>query len=403
MINIYQLFPRLFGNRNTSFKPDGDKNENGCGHLGDIDNRAIEALSELGFTHIWLTGILHHATQTGYPDLNLGANHPDITKGKAGSPYSITDYYDLDPDLATNPAERMKEFDMLLQRIHDRGMKAIIDFVPNHLSREYHSHRTDIEQFGAHDDRNVAFSPNNNFYYCPGQDFVPPVQNSGIHYSESPAKATGNDVFRPNPSINDWYDTVKLNYGVDYSNGSKHFDPIPDTWHKMLQIVEFWCGKGVDGFRVDMAEMVPVEFWKWLIANVKGQHNVVFIAEIYRPELYNCFIEAGFDYLYDKVGFYNTIEPILMGNAPASNISDIWKNLDDNTDKMLRFMENHDEKRLASPHFLNDANAAKPAMALAALMNKSPLMIYSGQACGEPALGAQGYSGDDGRTSIFDY
>lgn len=403
MINIYQLFPRLFGNKNTTNKFNGSKTENGCGRFDDIDDKVLETLSETGFSHIWLTGILRHATQTDYSSIGLKPNHPDITKGLAGSPYSVTDYYDLDPDLATNTVERMTEFDNLVKRIHDHGMKVIMDFVPNHLSREYHSHRTDIEQFGADDDKNIAFSPNNNFYYCPGQNFVTPMQNSGIPYSESPAKATGNDIFRPNPSINDWYDTVKLNYGVDYSDGSKHFEPTPDTWHKMLKIVDFWCSKGVDGFRVDMAEMVPVEFWKWLIANIKDKYNVVFIAEIYRPELYNSFIEAGFDYLYDKVGFYNTVEPVLMGNSPASALSDVWKNLDGNDDRMLRFMENHDEKRLASPHFLGDANAAKPAMALAALMNKGPLMIYNGQACGEPALGAQGYSGDDGRTSIFDY
>ena len=403
MINIYQLFPRLFGNKNTANKFNGSKTENGCGRFNDIDNDVLKKLAETGFSHIWLTGILRHATQTDYSSIGLKQNHPDITKGKAGSPYSITDYYDLDPDLAVNPADRMYEFGQLVERIHQHGMKVIIDFVPNHLSREYHSQNIDIEQFGANDDKTVVFSSNNNFYYCPGQVFVSPAKNDGSSYGEQPAKATGNDVFSPNPSINDWYDTVKLNYGIDYSNGSRHFDPIPDTWHKMLHIVRHWCAKGVDGFRVDMAEMVPVEFWRWLIANVREGYNPLFIAEIYRPELYNSFLEAGFDYLYDKVDFYNTIEPILMGNSPASAVSSIWKNINGNDDKMLRFMENHDEKRLASPHFLGDANSAKPAMALAALMNKGPLMIYNGQACGEPALGAQGYSGDDGRTSIFDY
>lgn len=403
MINIYQLFPRLFGNRNTNPKYDGDINENGCGHFDDINDNILKTLSDLGFTHIWLTGILRHATQTEHSTIGLKPNHPDITKGKAGSPYSITDYYDLDPDLAINPAERMSEFDQLIKRIHKHGLKVIMDFVPNHLSREYHSQKSDIEQFGAHDDKNVFFSPNNNFYYCPGQSFASPLHNNDTAYSEIPAKATGNDVFRPDPSVNDWYDTVKLNYGVDYSDGSRHFDPIPDTWNKMLHIVKYWCYKGVDGFRVDMAEMVPVEFWRWMIANVRENYDILFIAEIYQPALYNSFIEAGFDYLYDKIDFYNIVEQVLAGNRPASAISDVWKNLNGNDDRMLRFMENHDEKRLASPHFLGDANAARPAMVLAALMNKGPMMIYNGQACGEPALGATGYSGDDGRTSIFDY
>lgn len=403
MINIYQLFPRLFGNRNTHCVKHGSIIENGCGHFVNIDDNALKALSGLGFSHIWLTGVLRHATQTEYNDIGLKGNHPDITKGKAGSPYSITDYYDLDPDLAETPSERMSEFEQLVDRIHSFGIKVIIDFVPNHLSREYHSHRDDIEQFGKHDNDKVFFSPDNNFYYCPGQDFVAPVATCDDAYHETPAKATGNDVFRPNPSINDWYDTVKLNYGIDYGDGSRHFDHIPDTWNKMLHIVKFWCSKGVDGFRVDMAEMVPVEFWRWMIADVKSAYNVLFIAEIYQPGLYSGFIEAGFDYLYDKMDFYNTVERVMTGNASASAISDVWKSLNGYDDKMLRFMENHDEKRLASPHFLGDAYVARPAMVLAALMNKGPLMIYNGQACGEPALGAQGYSGDDGRTSIFDY
>ena len=403
MINIYQLFPRLFGNRNTYCVQHGSISENGCGHFADIDENALRSLSGLGFSHIWLTGVLRHATQTEYNDIGLKANHPDITKGKAGSPYSITDYYDLDPDLAENPGERMLEFERLVDRIHSFGMKVIMDFVPNHLSREYHSHRGDIEQFGERDDDKVFFSPDNNFYYCPGQDFIAPATTCDDAYHETPAKATGNDVFCPNPSVNDWYDTVKLNYGIDYGDGSRHFEPTPDTWNKMLNIVKFWCAKGVDGFRVDMAEMVPVEFWRWLIANVKSAYNVLFIAEIYQPGLYSGFIEAGFDYLYDKMDFYNTVERVMTGNASASAISDVWKSLNGYDDKMLRFMENHDEKRLASPHFLGDAYAARPAMVLAALMNKGPLMIYNGQACGEPALGAQGYSGDDGRTSIFDY
>ena len=403
MINIYQLFPRLFGNMTSANKPNGNKNDNGCGLLSDIDNSTLQTLAEAGFSHIWLTGILRHATLTGYSTIGLKPNHPDITKGLAGSPYSVTDYYDIDPDLAADPANRMNQFDDLVKRIHDHGMKVIIDFVPNHLSREYLSQNTDIEQFGAHDDTNVFFSPNNNFYYCVGQGFTSPSPKGDTPYTEFPAKATGNDIFRPDPSANDWYDTAKLNYGIDYGDGSRHFDPIPDTWHKMLHIVRYWCSKGVDGFRVDMAEMVPVEFWKWLITIIKESFDTVFIAEIYRTELYNSFICAGFDYLYDKVGFYNTVESVLVGDTPASAISQIWKDLDGNDDRMLRFMENHDEKRLASPHFLGNADAAKPAMALAALMNKGPLMIYNGQACGEPAIGAQGYSGDDGRTSIFDY
>lgn len=356
-MNIYQLFPRLFGNKNTEIHFDGSKSENGCGTFSDIDKTALNALKNMGITHIWLTGIIHHAT--------AGETHPDITKGKAGSPYAVTDYYDIDHDLGT-----FADLEALVNRIHCQGMKVIIDFIPNHVARECKG----FEE--------------RNFYILEGQEFAAPTGNG---YKEFPAKATGNDVFSPTPSINDWYDTIKLNYNER------------DTWEKMLNILKFWCNKGVDGFRVDMAEMVPVKFWQWAIAELRKNYNPILIAEIYQPALYQPFIDAGFDYLYDKVGLYNTLENILRNGQRADSITQVWKNLNGLDGKMLRFMENHDEVRLASPHFVGNAFAALPAVALSALMNKGPFMIYNGQENGEEAIGALGYSGDDGRTSIFDY
>ena len=360
-MNIYQLFPRLFGNKQTEFQMNGSKAENGCGTFNDIDHTAIEAIKDLGFTHIWLTGVLEHASEST-------KTHSDITKGRAGSPYAVTDYHAVDPDLGT-----MADFEQLVQRIHEKGMKVIIDFIPNHLARQ-------SKGFDAC-----------NFYYCEGQAFVSPRRISEQPYEEFPAKATGNNVFAPNPSINDWYDTVKLNY-------DEH-----DTWEKMLEILRFWCEKDVDGFRMDMAEMVPVAFWQWVITHLRKDYRPVMIAEIYQPDLYKPFLDAGFDYLYDKVGLYNTLERVLCEGREAKEISEVWKDLHDLDDHMLRFMENHDEKRLASPQFVGDAFAALPAVSLSALMNKGPFMVYNGQESGENAIGEVGYSGDDGRTSIFDY
>ena len=360
-MNIYQLFPRLFGNKQTDFHFNGSKTENGCGTFKDIDEIALGAIKDLGFTHIWLTGILEHASES------VGT-HPDITKGRAGSPYAVTDYHTVDPDLGT-----MDDFEQLVSRIHNIGMKVVIDFIPNHLARQ-----------------NKGFD-SCNFYYCEGQTFVSPRRISEQPYEEFPAKATGNNVFSPCPSINDWYDTVKLNYDSR------------DTWEKMLEILRFWCAKQVDGFRVDMAEMVPVAFWQWLIENLRKDYRPMMIAEIYQPILYKPFLEAGFDYLYDKVGLYNTLERVLCEGHEAKEISQVWKDLDEMDAHMLRFMENHDEKRLASPQFVGDAFAALPAVALSALMNTGPFMVYNGQESGENAVGEMGYSGDDGRTSIFDY
>ncbi len=417
-MNIYQLFVRTFGNKNTSPLFDGDKSQNGCGTFANINDNALESLKSLGVTHIWLTGVIRHSSMTSYPELGIKSTHPQITKGKAGSPYSIMDYYDIDPDLAVNPQNRMEEFEETLNRIHEKGMKVIMDFIPNHLAREYKSlcKPYDVEEFGEYDNKNVSFAKDNNFYYCPNQEFVIPSQqstdnsatqqlsNSATQYQESPAKASGNDVFSSHPSVNDWYDAVKLNYGVDYQNDhTKHFDTIPNTWYKMLNIMQYWCEKGVDGFRVDMAEMVPVEFWRWAINELRESHDAIMIAEIYQPHLYKEYVNAGFDYLYDKVGLYNTLENIYRYGQRADTITGVWNSLQGLGDVMLRFMENHDEVRLASKHFVGDAFRALPAVAMSALMNRGPFMVYNGQESGEDAEEAVGFSGDDGRTSIFDY
>ena len=331
-----------------------------CGTFSDINDDEIERIKSLSVSHIWLTGVIRHS---GWRDTN-----PVVTKGKAGSPYAIVDYYDIDPDLADNEANRMEEFEKTVERIHNHGLKVIIDLVPNHLAREYKGDFTD-----------------ENFYILPNQKFVAPTQN-GNEYYEFPAKATGNDVFSPAPSRSDWYDTVKLNYGNI------------DTWHKMLKIMQFWCSKGVDGFRCDMAEMVPVEFWRWAICELRKSFNVTMIAEIYQPNLYQSYVEAGFNYLYDKVGLYNTLENIYRYGQRADTISDVWKGLNGLDDNMLRFMENHDEVRLASRFFMQKPENAFPFVALSALMNRGPFMIYNGQEYGEDAADS-----DNGRTSIFDY
>ena len=419
-MNIYQLFVRTFGNKNKDVVFDGDKSQNKCGTFADINDKALDALMALGITHIWLTGVIRHSSMTAYPELGIKSSNPLITKGKAGSPYSIMDYYDIDPDLAVNPQNRMEEFEDVMQRIHDKGLKVIIDFIPNHLAREYKSlcKPMYVEDFGVNDNKNIAFAKDNNFYYCPNQQLVIPGQQTTVtelvevpwlrqaqptQFLEFPAKASGNDVFSPKPSVNDWYDTVKLNYGVDYQNNDRCFEPIPNTWYKMLDIMTYWCEKGVDGFRVDMAEMVPVEFWRWSINMLRENYEPIMIAEIYQPHLYKEFIYAGFDYLYDKVGLYNTLENIYRYGQRADSITKVWNELQGLGDVMLRFMENHDELRLASEHFIGDAFKALPAVAMAALMNRGPFMIYNGQESGENAKGAPGFSGDDGRTSIFDY
>jgi len=401
---IYQLLPRLFTNKSINYKIDGTLKHNGSGKFNHIDQDLIARLKTLGLSHIWLTGIIRHSTRTDYSKYNLPASNSAIVKGEAGSPYAISDYYDVCPDLAVKIQNRMAEFEHLISRIHDNQLEVIIDFVPNHVSRDYLSRNKPINtpDLGQDDDNNQEFSPDNNFYYLPNQEVV--IENSSGRYTELPGKATGNDVFHSRPGDHDWYETIKLNYGIDYHDQSKHFTPIPATWHRMLEILTYWAEKNVDGFRCDMAEMVPTEFWRFAISKVKQAFpHLIFIAEIYQENLYDQYLDAGFDYLYDKEGFYNSIRGIIQTNESTQIISDLWKKLDGNDDKMLRFLENHDEQRLPSGFFAGNPWPGIPGMALACLMNRNPVMIYMGQEVGEPAIGATGFSDDDGRTSIFDY
>ena len=410
-IVIYQIFTRLFGNEEVRNEYNGTIEQNGCGKMDDITNQALHDIKKLGATHVWYTGVIAHASQTDYSAYGMPANHPSVVKGKAGSPYAIRDYYDIDPDLAVDVEKRMEEFEKLVKRTHDNGLKVIIDFVPNHVARQYHSiaKPLGVHDLGADDDNTKTFSPDNNFYYVPGTQLGGEVDlNDPVHgmYIEKPAKATGNNRFDAWPNKNDWYETVKLNYGVDYMNNTgNHFDPVPDTWKKMRDILLFWSSKGIDGFRCDMAEMVPCEFWGWVIPQIKQKHaKLTFIAEVYNPNEYRNYIHNGhFDYLYDKVGLYDTLRALTCGYASATAITGCWQSVNDIQSHMLNFLENHDEQRIASEFFAGDARKALPALIVSACMNTNPMMIYFGQELGEPGMDSEGFSGRDGRTTIFDY
>lgn len=411
-IIIYQIFTRLFGNTNSTRKENGTIEENGCGKMNGFTPSVLRRIKDLGITHVWYTGIIRHATTTDYSAYGIPRQHPAVVKGNAGSPYAITDYYDIDPDLAVNVDKRMHEFENLVKRTHAAGLKIIIDFVPNHVARQYKSTAKPkgVADFGEDDDTSKHFYPMNNFYYCPGTDFAPDIDlyhGCEEPYQEFPAKATGNDCFSNRPGKNDWYETVKLNYGVDYCDAggmSKHFYPTPDTWTKMRDILLFWAGKGVDGFRCDMAEMVPSEFWKWVTAEVnKKFKHLIFIGEVYNPARYREYIHAGFTYLYDKVGMYDCMRDVICGHRAAAEITRQWQYTDDIADNMLYFLENHDEQRLASDFFAGNGKKGIPALIVNTMMRKNPFMIYAGQEYGEHGMDKEGFSGKDGRTTIFDY
>ena len=423
---VYQVLPRVFDNKNLTRKCGGTIEENGCGKLNNFTPSVLKNIREMGFSHVWYTGVIRHATMTDYSAYGIPRQHPAVVKGKAGSPYAITDYYDIDPDLAVNVDKRMEEFEKLVNRTHRAGLKMIIDFVPNHVARQYKSicKPEGVRDLGEDDNTDMGFDPlNNNFYYCPGQTFTPyfDLYNGEKEpYTECPAKATGNDHFDNAPGRNDWYETVKLNYGVDYYAGqtpsalqSAEFivqsaesgvECLQSTWRKMLDILLFWSSKGVDAFRCDMAEMVPAAFWAWATAEVRRQYpHIVFIGEVYNPQEYRHYLASGFDYLYDKVGMYDAMRDVICHRRNTDAITWAWQQTDDIRQHMLYFLENHDEQRIASDFFAADGEKAIPALVVNALMQQNPFMVYCGQEWGERGMDKEGFSGHDGRTTIFDY
>lgn len=417
---LYQMLVRLFGNENQTNTYYGSKEENGVGKFNDITSTALAEIKKLGVSHIWYTGVLEHATMTDYTAYGIALDDGDVVKGRAGSPYAIKDYYDVDPDLAINIDQRVEEFEALIKRTHALDLKVVIDFVPNHVARNYISDKkpSDVSDFGENDNKNEAFNANNDFYYIPEESFHTPTEGIAFpqfngdsrdgNFDETPAKATGNNTFSASPSTQDWYETVKLNYGVNYLNSEKtYFTPIPPVWTKTKAILLYWAEKGIDGFRCDMAEMVPVEFWNWVIPQLKIEYpEIIFIAEAYNPMVYKEYLTTGkFDYLYDKVGLYDALKPLIKNeeSADVKLIRNSKEVIQGYQNQFLSFLENHDEERIASKGFADNPIYAQPAMVISATISGGPIMIYFGQEVGEPGKGNEGYGTEDNRTTIFDY
>ena len=307
-MQIYQVLPRLFKS----------------GRFSAFDAPTLEWIKGLGFSHIWYTGIPRHSFGKDY------------VKGDLGSPYSIIDYYDVNPYLADSEDERIEEFKQLVSRTHAAGMKVLIDFVPNHVSPDYSDSHGGIRTLGCCD--------------------------------------------------YDWTDTEKIDYGQRAN------------WDALAAILDYWCSLGVDGFRCDMVELVPVDFFHFLTGRIRQSWpDTIFIGEVYNTESYSRYISwGGFDYLYDKSGLYDTLRGIVSGQRMCWDITGNWQRLGGLQPNMLNFLENHDEQRLASPWFGGCPQKGYAALAVSALFYPCPFMVYFGQEIGESA-----FDGHEGRTSIF--
>jgi glycosidase len=451
-VRIYQLLPRVFGNTNETRKPNGSIEENGSGKFSDLNETSLAAIKAMGFTHVWPTGVLQQATATDYSAIGEPGDDPDLLKGLAGSPYAIKDYFDVSPDYADDPAHRLDEFKAMIDRVHKAGLKVIMDFVPNHVARSYQSTVRPDLSFGAKDDKSKFFAADNNFYWLTPEAKPagkgPPLRlptvdaqgnptsptskaakapSDGLFAPESEhGRITGNNLVSWEPDAGSWYETVKLNYGYDftdpqkktraYPHGDRQDIPIPDTWRKMDEIISYWQGFGIDGFRVDMAHMVPPEFWRWMIARARGRNpQIFFVAEAYNDDpakvpagdssstgnVMADLVNAGFDAVYDDAT-YDKLKDIYEGGAWANDLDRLNSGV---FDRSLRYAENHDEARIAGKgQWANvGMEVGRPVSALLFALSRGPVMLYSGQEVGEPADGAEGFGGDDARTSIFDY
>lgn len=427
---IYQLMVRTFGNTNETRKAHGTLEENGCGKFADIDEAALKSLADMGFSHLWLTGVLEQASGTDYP--HRSGDVPALLKGKAGSPYAIRDYFDVCPDYAINPDHRIDEFHELIDRCHEYGFKVLIDFVPNHVARSYVSDIRPDLSFGESDDISKFFDRNNHFYYLPENaagggaplrlpDATGQPGRAIYKPEESVGKVTGNNAVTWTPSVTDWYETVKLNYGHDFTKGrdtshlppaTAHVTEVPKTWQVMDQVLEYWQAIGVDGFRCDMAHMIPMEFWCWLIRRCRNRNETVyFFAEAYDNDpaklcdghVLDELLAAGFDAVYDDP-VYDIMEGIYDDGKWANDLDSLTFT-GARFHKSLRYAENHDEVRIANPSVWggHGMKIGKPVSAILFAMGRGPVLLYHGQEVGEPALETWGYGGHGGRTSIFDY
>jgi glycosidase len=435
---IYQIVVRYFGNTNTTNQQDGTIETNGCGKFADITETALQALKDLGVTHVWLTGCLRQATLTGYPEVGLPSDDPDVVKGRAGSLFAVRDYFDVCPDYARHPVNRLDEFASLVQRVHRVGLKALFDFVPNHVARGYHSVVKPQLDFGTGDDTGKFFASNNHFFYLvnpPSQKLTlskPASWNpSGIKFDGEfapedgsvgrPPKVTGNNVTSPTPGTDDWYDTIKLNYGYNFVDRTGHYDPRPRTWDVIDEVLAYWQARGVDGFRCDFANYVPAEAWTFLIGQARQRDaNVLFFAEAYANPFAGSgdpvtnlqeLIDAGFDAVYHDPA-YDLLKAIYQGRASQDDYHHEMAFPPIARDRVVEYLENHDERRVASPIVLDagpdnsgfaSAEAGYQLAPLQYLSTSGPVLMLNGQEVGEPGAEAEGYQLTDGRTTIFDY
>ena len=249
-------------------------------------------------------------------------------KGSLGSSYSIADYYGINPEYGT-----LDDFKKLLNAAHAQGLKLVIDLVANHTSWDSKMLRTHPEWF-THDSTGAIVAP-----------------------------------------VADWSDVADLNYDN------------AELRSYMIAMMKYWVKEvGIDGFRCDVAEMVPTDFWEAARATLDSVKPVMMLAEGQYPEHH----VKAFDLTYSW-NLYGDLGPILDGKKSATEIDTLLAREAAAYPKgslRLRFSSNHDENAWDKPDVVKfGVPGAKLAAVLVNTMPGVPL-LYNGQEAGSPvALG----------------
>ena len=244
-------------------------------------------------------------------------------KGSLGSYYAVRDYKDVNPLFGT-----MADFDALLAEVHKAGMRLILDWVPNHTAPDH-----------------------------------PWITEHPDYYK---LDSLGRPTFDA-----DWNDTRTLNYAN------------PEVRKAMDDGLRFWLGKGVDGFRCDMAGMVPTDYWEWQIPSIRKDFpKCYWLAEAETPDLSD--VTKTFDATYSWE-LHHLLNDVAQGKKPASDIKAYIEKDAVNTPATafrLMFTSNHDENSWAGTEFERMGDAAKVMAVLCFTLPKGQPLIYTGQEVG---------------------
>jgi len=241
-------------------------------------------------------------------------------KGVLGSYYSVKDYMSINPEFGT-----MDDFKHLVDQVHQQGMKIIIDWVPNHSSWD-NPLTVSHPEFYLHDSLG---------------GFVSPF---------------------------DWTDVIRF----DYSN--------PGLRKYMTDAMKWWYTQtGIDGFRCDVAHMVPVDFWNDLRASLDSIRPVFLVAEADQPFLH----EKAFDVTYDWK-FHHIMNSIASGKMDATMVKKHFAWVDSvypGDSYLMQFTSNHDENSWNGTEYERMGDGALCFAVLAATIPDIPL-VYTGQEAG---------------------